>query len=432
MEIRKLTTWQEKFEADRLLATAFFHDWDADKTEQLRRQQAENQEELNEEIWGLMDENQKMLSMIKTQQLQMYFDGTVQPFAELEMVASLPELRGAGSIRSMMQVILKEFRERGDLFVLLYPFSFSYYRKFGFELGCRFLEQKMPIEHLSSFRCHFRPAQVLESDQLQECRRLYEAFVSHYNLGTVKPDSEWILGRNGSFGEPNFFHPELLKYTYLLSDASGKGRGYVSFYFRHGENGPITGDLDVCELIFDSPRSLRELLGFLYTLRSKIINVKLKLPVSVDLASLIPECDKVERTLAGHLMLRALDPAKVLSLMHAPEGSGEFVLRIEDSFMPENTADYHVQYAHGRVLSVTASKTEASQADSVLLKECASQGNCADCMSGYDLKVTQETFSQLALGFYGLSGALYREGTELVSARDALESFFLPRDLYPC
>ena len=122
-DIRKLTTWQEWLEADRLIATSFLHEWDEKKAEEQFKQEASGEKPRTEETWGLFDDDGRMTSAIVTSPRRLTFDGRILDLDELHMVGSLPEARGGGSIRRMMEIILREFKEKGNLFAVLMPFS---------------------------------------------------------------------------------------------------------------------------------------------------------------------------------------------------------------------------------------------------------------------------------------------------------------------
>ena len=46
----------------------------------------------------------------------------------------------------MMGVVLRAYKEKGLPLVVLIPFSFAFYRKFGFELASREMTQRVKID----------------------------------------------------------------------------------------------------------------------------------------------------------------------------------------------------------------------------------------------------------------------------------------------
>lgn len=402
MEIRKLTTWQEKLAADRVIATAFLHDWNRQETE--RERQAEK--DTGEEVWAAFDEGGAMTAAVLTGRHTLTFDGGVYPCTELHMVGSLPEARGNGVIRRLIRAILADAREKGELFSMLMPFSMAFYRKFGFELASRYLAQKADIGQFASFTNEYAVRQVQSEEDVAAVRALYERFSLRYNLVSLKGDGDWQYRGDGEFGERGFRFRDREHYTYLFYNEAGEARAYFTFVFVHGPEGPFTGRMVVTDIAFEEPRALRSLFGFIYGLRAKITEVSLSLPTEVDLALFLPEGDKVERKLEGHIMLRVLDAAGVLGALRHPDGAGEYSVRIEDGFLPENTGTYVVRYEDGKAVSVTKGGGDA------------------------DMTVTEETFCQLAAGLIDLAAAEYRGGTAVRANRAVLEKVFSRKPLF--
>lgn len=405
MEIRKLNTWQEWLESDRIIATAFLHNWDEKKAEEEFKAQASGEKERVDTTWGLFDETGKMMSTIVTCPKRLRFEGHVLDCDELHMVGSLPENRGGGSIRRMMEIVLREFKEKGDPFLILMPFSFVFYRKFGFELAACELTQKAKIQQFAPFTCAYRIHQVMSQEDVDIVRALHEDFAKDCNLDEVKGDQAWKYNGNGEFGPRNWWFGDHHNYTYLFFDETGKARAYLTFIFKHGPEGPFIGSMQVIDTAFDSPEALRNIFGFIYGMRAKITEVEMTFPRELDLALLLPEGDDVERKLSGHQMGRVLNVEKVLMLLKHPQGEGSYRIHIEDQFLPENTGTYEVAFQDGQTLSVVKTEEPA------------------------DLCVTVETFLQMVIGLADLNAALYREGSVLYGKEDLLRQIFIRKSL---
>ena len=388
-------------ESDRITSTAFLHKWDEKKAEEEYKAQAEGTKPRTELAWGLFNESGKMASTIVTMQNRMILDGSEVNVADVHMEASLPEERGSGNIRSLMYAVLEDFRKRGDVFVVLHPFSFAFYRKFGFELASKSLEQKVPIDQFAGFRCDYSVKQVQSDEDTAILRQLYASFILDKNFAELREDKDWKYRGNGEFGEPNWWHGDRQSYTYIFTDSSGKPRAYLKFRFKEDPNVFMEGSMEVDEFVYDSPETFRNVLGFIYGMRAKVNSVSMELWDSIDLSTLIPECDKAERKLGGHQMGRVLDAEKVLRLMSYPADSGSCSIHIEDDFLPENTGTYAVKYENGKAILVE--KTDAAA----------------------DLEVTEQTFCQLVLGIITPGEAVYREGTKINSNQEILERFFV-------
>lgn len=190
----------------------------------------------------------------------------------------------------------------------------------------------------------------------------------------------------------------------MLWDDAGTPHAYVTFIFVTGEKGPFVGELKVSDMVYDSPEAFRGVLGFLYRMRAKVTHVCFDLMDDLDLATILPECEDVERTLGGHVMARLLDVKRALELMPHPHVVGSYVVSVEDAFMPENTGAYRVTFG-----------PEATQVE--LTSDPA------------DLEVTEQTLCQLVVGRISLDDALYREGTVVRAQEGLLRQVFVRRSV---
>ena len=405
MEVRKLTEARDWLESERILATAFLHPWDEEETRKQIQAQADGSRPRPEESWGLFDDEGTMVTSISTMRHELSFGGERISAGEVHMVGSLPEHRGSGGVRTLMDAILRDFRERGDALAVLIPFSSAFYRKFGFEVASRMMRQRVGIDQLAGFACDLHVTRVWEEKDLLPVRALWDAFARTHDLAELSDDSAWAWRGNGDFGEPDFLHPERQRYTYVLWSKKDKPCAYLRFSFFHEPDLHFVGELAVDELVWDSPEALRAALGFLYRMRAKVSHVNFEL-ADLDLVMLVPEADKVERRVDSHVMARMLDVEKLLRLMPQPYGTGSYVLGVEDGFLPAVGGGWQVSFADGRATSVTPTDLAP------------------------DLKADQTVACQLVLGRIGLGDALYRTGVQVSGNAETLFRAFVRRPVY--
>ena len=402
MDIRKLDTWQEWLESGRIVATAFLHDWKEQEEAEKYKAEAAGTRPRDEEAWGLFDESGRMASTIVTLERRLIFAGEPVPVGDVHMVASLPERRGNGGIRRLMRAVLTDMKKRGDIFAVLHPFSFAFYRKFGFELAASSLRQKAPIDQFAPFRCDWRVKCVDCAEDTRVLKALYDDYIRDKNLAEVREEKDWTYRGGGEYGEPDWWHADKRKYTYIFFVPDGTPGAYLKFVFVPGPQGPFTGAMEVLELVYTSPEAFRNVLGFIYGMRAKITEVNLELLDDLDLAILVPEADHVERRLDGHAMARVLDPEAVLACLPFPE-PGRFAVRLADDFLPENSGVYAVTGAPGQISCVVKREGEA------------------------DLEVNAQTFCQLVTGLITPAEAAFRPGTRLLSNETFLAKLFVRR-----
>ncbi|MBO6014846.1 MAG: GNAT family N-acetyltransferase [Oscillospiraceae bacterium] len=401
MKIQILDEWQQWVEAERIIATAFMFDWNEEESKKKYREQAEGKAPRREETWGLFSDQDRLVSAVITSPLRLSFAGEEISARELHMVGSLPEVRGGGNIRRLVEAILKRSAERGELFATLMPFSAAFYRKFGFERCSALLRQRFPIGQLAGFRCDWDMRRVESQADVDELKNLYISLAGRRNLAELRPEDFWVYHGSGEYGERNFWEKGKVLYTYLLADGQGKSRGYLRFMFEEGANGPFIGEMNVTELMYDGPEALRNLLGFVYGLRAKITHVRLSSPEFLDFSVLLPECGEVERSIEGGMMARITDVPRVLERLPLPDACC-FTLEVKDSFLPGNSGIYRISREKGRTF---VSRTEGPA----------------------DLTLTQETLVPLCAGAMDLDTALFRADTILRDREEILREIFVKR-----
>lgn len=404
MEIRKLTDKHEWLESERVLATAFLQPWDEEEARSTIQAQAEGARPRLEQSWGLFDDDGTMLTSMACLKRTLSFGGEMLSAGEVHMVGSIPERRGGGGVRALMGTVLRDFRDSGDSLAVLIPFSCSFYRKFGFELASRMVCQRVGIEQLAGFSCGYHVTRVSKEADLVAVRGLWESHARSHDLVELRGDEAWAWKGNGEFGEPDFLHPERQRYAYVLWDGD-KVVAYVRFSFFHEPHMPFVGELRVHDLVFAHPAALHATLGFLYGMRAKVTHLNFELP-DIDLATLVPEGDKVEQRLDCHVMARLLDPAQLLRLMPQPYGLGSYVFGITDGFLPEVAGRWRVTYHEGRTVSVEATDLKP------------------------DLEVEEPIACQLILGRIGLADALLRPDVCIAGNEEALRRAFVQRPVH--
>ena len=338
-------------------------------------------------IWGY---GKPATSSMVIHDFDTWFDGHLVKTTGVGGVATLPEARGQGGIRDIFAALLPAWRENDVVFSTLYPFSHVFYRKFGYELVQRGHEYTIPMESLKGFRCEHPVEMVSDAESLKD---MYRAFGSKQNLCICRKDSQWDRVAKDPY--------KARQYTYRIGDVA-----YVTFkpVDPEGENGYTLRCLDV---VYRDEAALRSLLGFLYALRAQYCEVTIKLPASVPLMHMIPECYNAHLEVSANGMGRIVNVPRALELMRYPNRSGAFSVQVTDDSLPVNTGCYLVHFAGGQAVSVETIE------------------GCEDP----DLTVSVQVLAQLVLGALTVDEALYLEGVQCVDPAP-LRDVFVRKDIY--
>ena len=224
------------------------------------------------------------------------------------------QYRRGGNVRAMIEKMHLVASERGIAVALLHPFSFSYYRKFGYEKVSDHLILRFPTRLLDFVprACRLVPYEDSMSEALVQC---YHTFAKGRNL---------LLPRHaGSFGGDTWAYMKDGKcLAYLI------GSGEKKLIVNHHEQGVFT----VKEAAYTCPEGLMELFSYLHLYEGEFDEIVF--------ANIAP-CPEIEMTLRHYthtkytivpdIMARVINTRLLLEAHTYPAGSGSFVIRVNDT-----------------------------------------------------------------------------------------------------
>jgi predicted acetyltransferase len=351
--------------------------------------------------WGAF-EGAKLLAVIGDNHYKMRFDGHDALMSGIGGVGTLPEARRGGYVRHIFNTLLPDCYERGMIFSNLAPFSHSFYRKFGYEycvprrnisLGTyAFDEIRLPREKAGTFT-HILPGD--DTSALAEVHNAYIKDINHCIRRDFWSDNKaWKAFTASDPYKTGMF-------IYLWKNAQGEPKGYIKYKDIEGDDGH---DMQVDELMWKDQEGLIGTLGLIQGLESQYKNFKWAAPAYFEPEDLFDDLWEIEQSITCRDMTRIINVQKALELMRVPEGSGSWVLEVEDSNLPQNNGKYLVEYAGGKS-SVKKTNKEA------------------------DISADITVLAQLITGFRTLDSVLLtrREGIEVAGNIDTLRKVWTLR-----
>lgn len=261
-------------------------------------------------------------------------------------VATLPQYRCRGGIRGCFSEMLPALYEEDFAFSYLYPFSTAYYRKFGYEMGCKGIRYDCKLAYLPadqvSGSCELADAgsrDRLLSD-VQELDRLWQ---QHYNCMILREYADYSF-----ITQADPYRTQ--EFTWVYHRGNGSPAGYMT-YRKEKENGEQL--LRCSRMAAADEEGLRGLLILLKSMASDHSRAVFTLPQDCDPEPLLQEFSfgAVRSELVYLGMVRVINVQKVLEKA-AYRGSGELMLQIEDPYIPQNNAVFRVNFRYGKAQSV--------------------------------------------------------------------------------
>lgn len=386
MPVRQIVKKEELLECGRIQSIAFVAPWD--RMEALKR--LDDPEVPRNTTLGFFDQEEKLTACLELPTYQARYQGKVIPITGVGGVASLPEHRKGGAVRRLFTYTLPWMRDQGAVFSCLYPFSHSFYRKFGYELCQLPTAWQVPAESLRHLPCSCQVDMLQPGCDLSPLKQVYDAYLGQCQLAIQREDRHWreLLGK-ASYKDR--------RYSYLFSQ-EGKALSYVVIQAEN--DGPYSKAGVVRELAWSCPQGLREALGFLNRLAAQYGRFRITLPQGTLLPALVDECYDCKPSCHDQPMARVLQATEAFRLRPLAQGV-RCRVAVEDPFLPENTG----------VFALTGAG-DHTQVEQLPLSE------------EWDLSVDPGTLTQLLLGTLTLEEALCKPQVTLRDNAQALEQAF--------
>ncbi|WP_026487018.1 GNAT family N-acetyltransferase [Caldanaerobius polysaccharolyticus] len=314
----------------------------------------------SEYILGYYDESGTLMAQVVVFPFEIYIGGKPLKMGGVALVSSMPEGRHGGRVGQLLTEWLKVMRDRGQYVSMLGPFSFEFYRKYGWELGFERVVYTVPIEHIKGFKKMGRVRAVTPGD-IGILDRIYTKYALNHN-GCAKRDE--MLWNEFTLSHP--WSDNYGRYAYIYLDEKGDGKGYIIFTVKNGR-------MDIYEMIYEDIEALKGLLAFIYAHQSQIGEFSWSTATDEKLHVLLPN-PRVKREIQAGMMFRVVDVKEAVKKRgYAKNASGRFKIEIEDKNAPWNQKPLDICLENGSV----------------------EVGECSDPQLFCDI----QTFSQIFVGF---------------------------------
>ena len=302
--------------------------------------------EAKSETYGAYNDAGKLCSCAELLPREAFFNGRLMQMACIGGVATLPEERANGCVRALLRHILDEAHMRTITGSFLYPFSHTYYRKFGYELCNTVGRVKISLKAFENLEKTGSVTQFFPEESRQEIIDIYETFAADKNFMLRRSTDSWddILGADPYKDRC---------YIYVWRDGAGQARSYAILKIKP----EFRADIEAAELIWTTPESLRGILAFMGTFSASYGSFVWNAPSFLNLGLLIKEAYTVETELNCFGMFRIVDAAEIFSSLASPEKEGELSIQLSDDFLTWNNGVFTLSWTGTG--SVLVQKTEA-------------------------------------------------------------------------
>ena len=341
---------------------------------------------LRSEVWGAFDDDGTCMATVFTPEYESWYHGKTVSCVGIGGVATLPEYRRRGAVREIFNEIFRQAPARGWAVSYLYPFSFDYYRQFGYEMVFKKYKMVFPMKALAKFP------------------RNSDAKLYTFRNPEMKKD---ILAVYNAFAQTRRTMFRRDEDTHAYSDDPYKSRSWTYVHYTGDTPDALAtirledDGLTVRELCYTSRDGLCSMLGFLRAFDGQAFELRFTdLPDTRDLDAVIGEYVDVEYYSEASGMGRILLLEELLKKTAYPLEHGCFRLRCDDT-LEWNRGVWDVHYGDGLI------RVEKLPYD-----------------SEYDISASIQSLSRLMLcGGYTAQSAAYLPDVDVKNGDDFFRAF---------
>lgn len=280
------------------------------------------------EIWGWIEEG-NLAAKLHIIPLECYIGGRKFKMGGVNAVATWPEYRRKGMVKHLLHHALQEMKRNNQTVSFLHPFSFGFYRKYGWELAFTNKEYSIPMNILKEvdWRAGGYVKRIQEEHSFLQS--IYEKYAIRYN-GTLVRNEHWWKYR-------------VLKDEFQLAASfsdTGVANGYLIYQVKNDT-------FFVKEIAYHSMEAQRTLFQFISNHDSMADKVELTVPEN-DLLYLFMETPSFKQEIKPYFMARIVDVESFLSSYPFDYSNWKtFSIAVEDRFMKENEGIYRISSEKG-------------------------------------------------------------------------------------
>lgn len=365
MIIRKLRS-DEAYKAKMLMGCAFNYSVDGE---------AERTSSFEEEgIGAFCDDNETLMAQLVVKPYKSFFCGnTVDPVG-IAGVSTYPEYRRNGCIKALFNEVFNMAPQRGWLVSYLYPFSYRYYRKYGYEALFKHKTLTVPFDMLTHIDRNSSAVLYTGQPEIKKgLLQVYNAYAAGRNVCFYRTDA-------GAYSDNPV---KSQRYTYLWNK-DNVPKAYATVKPSQDST------LEVIELVYTDVESLYGILGFLRLYDGQFKKMYIPILEYDSPAEYLLDSDRnIGSGCYDGVQGRIIDIKTVLELNKYPEGKGNVRIKVYGDFISRNNGIYDISFEGGKGRVVFEKEGD------------------------YDIAVTVQSFSRLVFGDVSGYALPYLNGIEV-------------------
>lgn len=278
--------------------------------------------------WGLFSQGQLQSAMMGTP-FEVNFHGAQYSAMCVGYVASYPEYGGKGSISQLMHAAFKEWQTQKVTLSYLAPFSYPFYRRFGYEQAFSLYEYQVLGQDLPKVKPVDPDAIQIKRKPLTEALNEIGPFFNHHpqnQAGGVVREQWWW--QYLTIKHPNW--ETALAYT------NDKLSGYVIY----SRDVPA---FNIHELFSANPDSTLAIWQFINKHQSGFDTFNFASSDPFDLQTIVPDPAKIKTSVVPYMMARIVNLTNFVRNYPFEHSLESMTINVTDDFVPDNAGSWQLQ-----------------------------------------------------------------------------------------
>ncbi|HHV96224.1 MAG TPA: GNAT family N-acetyltransferase [Clostridiaceae bacterium] len=146
----------------------------------------------NQDILGYFEDG-KLVSKLSIRPFQIWLNEQKVKMGGIASVATYPEYRRKGCVKELLRQSLVEMRKNGQIISVLHPFSYGFYRKFGWEHFADFIKIHLTGSDLKpsdNVPGYVNRVDKDSCEQIEDLEKIYNKYAQKY-IGMFVRDRNW-------------------------------------------------------------------------------------------------------------------------------------------------------------------------------------------------------------------------------------------------
>ncbi|MCM3726077.1 GNAT family N-acetyltransferase [Neobacillus cucumis] len=267
-------------------------------------------------------ENSALAAKLHIIPFAVYMNGEVWDMGGIAGVATYPEYRRSGHVKSLIMEALAQMKHDGQIVSLLAPFDFAFYRKFGWEILSEVKKvtiEKVNLQLLSPQSGYIK--RNSKETHHKDIEEIYRKYGKKYS-GMLVRDTKWW--------KEHVYDDQSQAAVYY--NTSKEARGYVVFNVKDRK-------MDIQEIAALDQEARVGLWNFICQHDSMVDYVTVNLPVHDPFPYYLNQ-PKLKTEVMPYFMCRIVNAKKCLERFRFDSTANPIFIHLEDPFAAWNNGSY--------------------------------------------------------------------------------------------